>query len=204
MKKSILVSLLLITMVSSVYAYRSHSPFHEGWYMDCVGRYDSFSGDTNFVNPGGSANLNLGYASNGRFAFEGGILLDGQHTLKESFFLSDGSTYKLFNKFIFGGLVFNAKYYIGRPEKYFPYIKAGFGLYALMGDQNNGITGTGYQVGCGIERYISEKIALQLGLTDRIIKYDKAMYNGKSGTLRNGLNGNTLSIEFGISYRFGN
>ncbi len=206
MKKYFIIILFFISICSTSFAEEPTNPFKEGWYMDCVLRYDSFSGDLDYLKPSGSANLNLGYASNGRFAFEGGILLDSQHSFKSSYtyWLSDGYSTKYFDKFIFGGLVLNAKYYIGRPEKYFPFIKAGIGFYALMDGTDYGLTGTGYQIGGGIEKYVSRKIMLQFGLMQRIVKYDKAIFDGEIGSLNNAVNGNTLSTEFGISYRFWN
>ena len=173
--------------------------------MDLALRYDTFSGDLNYLKDGAGANINLGYASNGRLAFEGGVLLDSAHDIKSgyTYWLSEGNRYKFFNNFKYGGFVLNLKYYLMKG-RYFPFLKAGAGLYGLAEDENYGLAGTGYQIGGGVEQYISRKFLIQFGLMHRIVDYKGAIFDGKSYTLNNPFKGNTTSIELGVAYRFWN
>lgn len=200
MKKRLYCVLCLISVNSAVFCGELPKILKEGWYLACDGRYDTFMGDTEFVQPGASANLSLGYTSNAKIGFEGVALFDSVHSFKSGYTygLSDGYNSKYFEKFHFGGLAFNLKYYF--PKIFvFPYIKAGVGAYAFGDQSNSSIAGVGYQFGTGAEQYVTRTVLLRYGLTYRTIKFDKTMLEGKSGTLNNTLNSSSISFEIGLS-----
>lgn len=62
--------------------------------------------------------------------------------------------------------------------------------------------GYGFDLGAGLEHYLNPYVSLNFGLIYRFIWYDQAEIGGISYSVNPTLNGDMLSIEFGVNYHF--
>lgn len=200
-KKVLCFVMVLVATCCSVFCDENLKFLKEGWYLSLDGRYDTFSGDFDFIEPGASANLGLGYTSSSKLGFECRLLFDSIHNFKNgnTFWLSNDTEIKYFDKLKFGGIDFNFKYYLFKSGKIFPYLKAGAGIYSFCEGQDYSISGLGYQGGIGAEQYIIKNILFHYGVIYRQIRFDKATFEGRTGSLNNALNEKSMSFEIGIS-----
>jgi outer membrane protein W len=107
----------------------------------------------------------------------------------------------------------NGKYNFQSSTKIQPYLMFGLsgntlvindgatGLYTgAVGDAT--LSGSGVNLGAGIENYIAEHLSLSLGLLYRVVEYDQAEGVGASGTIDNAVDGSGFSLLLTTTYHF--
>ncbi len=120
----------------------------------------------------------------------------------------------------FSGFSFDFRFFLppyGNPNQF--YLLAGFGSYYLNGfdpfatvSTSSGVVlppgqfvnyeGYGFDLGAGLEHYLNPYVSLNFGLIYRFITYDQAEIGGIWYSVSPTLNGDMLSIEFGLNYHF--
>jgi hypothetical protein len=63
-------------------------------------------------------------------------------------------------------------------------------------------TGTGFNLGLGVDQYLNSHVSAGLGLTYRFVKYDRAEGVTDKGKLDSSLNGNGVSLMLDAAYHF--
>ncbi|MBI3609112.1 MAG: porin family protein [Nitrospirae bacterium] len=110
-------------------------------------------------------------------------------------------------------LNFDLKYGFNTSRPTQPYILFGINIDTLVvkngsfsavlskaGDAT--YTGTGLNLGLGMDHYFNPKVSTGVGLTYRIVEYDHAKGISNSGQLKNFLNGNGFGLILDGAYHF--
>jgi hypothetical protein len=136
---------------------------------------DDGAGDFFVKDDGGGALLRAGYSFNRVFSLE--FALGGaNHETSIQAIDADFAVFQLF---------FHYRFLAGRALR--PYIKGGFGGYALSLSDNNAsvrIDGGGIPIGGGFDYFFSKHFSLGVDLTHNFINYDKIGFDlGDGATL---------------------
>lgn len=109
-----------------------------------------------------------------------------------------------------GFLGINLRYIFETDQPMKPYVRFGVASYALVvqdvvepgtGRKDDyTLTGGGFDLGVGFDFWINPKATFGVGLTQRFINYDDLDYLDKS--LPKDVDGNMLSLNFGLQYHF--
>ena len=63
-------------------------------------------------------------------------------------------------------------------------------------------TGTGFNIGGGVDQYVNPNVSIGLGLTYRIVEYDEAEGVVGKGKLDDSLNGDGFGLVLDAAYHF--
>lgn len=170
---------------------------NDGFYLGVGAAYNTFlsSEINNVLDPAFGPTLRLGY-NFGPIAIEGNFIGSGHDDAAPGY--ENGN---------FIGLSADLKFFLSQahePNQF--YFLAGLGSYMLSRDDlfygfiDN--TGTGYNLGAGMERNFTEHVTLDLGAVYRFIQYDEEDILGTKTPLDPKINGNTFSLTVGLNYVF--
>jgi opacity protein-like surface antigen len=107
-------------------------------------------------------------------------------------------------------LDFKYNFSTDRPTQ--PYLLLGLGLHEVVvvdgsvsvsgqiGDAT--YTGTGFNIGAGVDQYVNPNVSIGLGLTYRIVEYDEAEGVVGKGKLDDSLNGDGFGLVLDAAYHF--
>lgn len=169
----------------------------EGLYLGVGAAYNSpQSSDINDINPAVGYDLKIGY-NFGPVALES-TLLGSTHS----------DTLPGYGNAYFSGFTLDLRIFVSQvddPNQV--YFLAGFGSYSI--DQYNPLyaadttlSGSGFDLGAGLEHYLSENLSLNFGFTYRIIRYDEFDIGGVPFTVSPEIKGNTLTLDGAILFHF--
>lgn len=100
--------------------------------------------------------------------------------------------------------VIGLKYNIQSHQWFQPFIQAGLGAFDFkMNDPSLGkfaLSGTGITPGIGLESYLSSHFSTAVGITRRIILYEKMEFEGSKKNVH--IRGDTTSINLDLRYYF--
>ncbi len=152
--------------------------------------------DIKFLDPGFGLNLRFGY-NFGLIALEGNLMGSNHEDTDPGFSDAD------FNAFIVDLKVFLSRQY--SPNQF--YLLVGAGSYWIdefdpFEGADTELSGGGWNVGAGLERFVNSNLALNFGITYHFIRYDEFEINGFDFSLRPEEDGDMLTLEAGIIYHF--
>lgn len=188
MKKILSLSMLAVLLCFTPAIAR------EGPYLGAGAIYnDPISSEINDIEPAVGYDFKLGY-NFGPIALEGNIIGSSHSDKLQGFGSADFSGFSLDVR-IFVSPLYD-------PNQF--YFLFGLGSYSIdqfnpnLGDTT--LNGSGFNFGAGLEHYLNEQIALNVGVIYRIIKYDEFDVGGI--TYSADIKGDTLSIEAGLNFHF--
>ncbi len=166
----------------------------EGPYLGAGIVYNSpVSSDINDIKPAPGYGFRFGYDF-GPIALEANIIGSSHDDKLQGFGTADFSGFSLDARIFVSPLV--------DPNQV--YFLVGLGSYSI--DQFNPnygdttLNGSGINFGAGLEHYLNDQIALNVGVLYRIIKYDEFDVGGIAYSAD--IKGDTLSVEAGLNFHF--
>ena len=100
-----------------------------------------------------------------------------------------------------GELSLNGKLYVNAPSTTEFYLYGGIGLFTL-GDNSLLFSGSGYNLGLGLDHYLTSRLSMGIAAIRKIITYNRIEKSEQPATLVGTLNGDTNSIRFDLTYHF--
>lgn len=175
----------------------------EGFYLGGNILYNNIDGDFDGINgpeadPGLGIGLIAGYAFIPSFAFQ----INWNASVHDSALFtgaipSDGG---------FGAFILGLKYNFLSDQTLQPFIRGGWGGFAftikdpIVGDVD--LTGTGFDLGLGLDYYANPHFSIGGGVSRRFIKYDEIEMQGTKEGLSPKVNGDTTSLDISFVYHF--
>jgi opacity protein-like surface antigen len=187
-----------ILLLSTVMALFCFSPvLAQGPYVGFGLDYNNpFGSDIDYLDPGLGLDFTFGY-NFGPVALEGNIM-GSRHD----------DTDPGYNDADFSGFSFNMRIYLSHlddPNQF--YLLAGLGSYSIeefdpFEGAETELKGTGWNLGAGLEHYLNENAALDVGVVYRIIRYDEFEIGNVVYSLDPDEDGDTLSLHLGLNFHF--
>lgn len=165
----------------------------EGFYIGGEYIFNIIGGDVDGVDNGIGPGLILGYAFTPAFAFQLNFNATGHE--------ADGDDAGL------GAFILGLKYNFLSDQEFQPFIRAGYGGYALIIETTGGdteFTGNGFDVGVGADYYVNPNLSIGLGVTRRLIRFKEVDSPNPllDGDLDPELKGDTTSINLNFAWHF--
>ena len=211
-----IVFLLIATVL--VLALCRDAGAKEGFYAGLGTAYNTINGDFKGDDglQGGSEVIILPKINNA-FGIDilGGYGLNDQWAIELNLMSSghSGSWTGLTGDVRYTSFSINGKYSFSSPDKIQPYLLFGISSDVLVikkgamdtttgetGDAT--LSGSGINLGAGIEDYLDPNVSLNMGIMYRSVKYTKATGVHQSGSITDGVNGSGVSILLTAAYHF--
>jgi len=174
MKRTLSLIVLALTLIATPAMAK------EGFYLGVNVLFNDLSGDIHDLDSGSGLGLRGGYGLNRYLAFEAAIFKTN-HDVKNGNGTVD-----------FKGGTIDAKLTLPLSGSHIePYILAGVGTYKLDGSGVS-TTGTGGQLGIGMDIYLFPELNINVGLARRNINFDTTPET----------KGKVTTLDFGITYHF--
>jgi opacity protein-like surface antigen len=191
MKKIVSLSALLVLL------FFAHAAAQPGPYLGVGVVFNDHRGSAiKYLDPGFGLNLRFGY-NFGLIALEGNLMGSNHEDTDPGFSDAD------FEAFTVDLKVFLSREY--SPNQF--YLLVGAGSYWIeefdpFEGADTELSGGGWNLGAGLERFVNSNLALNLGVTYRFIEYDEFDIGGFDFSLRPREDGDVVTIEAGIIYHF--
>ncbi|MBI3804057.1 MAG: porin family protein [Nitrospirae bacterium] len=202
MRRRPIVGTVCVLLVIALLAGVNLAEAKEGFYLGGELLYNSIDGDFDGTkgpdsDNGGGIGLILGYGLTPGFSLE----IDWNASVHTAEVVRGATP----SDAGLGAFILALKYNFLSHQPLQPFLRAGIGGYAFIVKDPRGdlkLTGSGFDLGGGVDYYVAPHFSIGAGVSRRFIEYRKIDFLGRKANLSPKISGDTTSLEVDFIYHF--